>query len=48
MVFCDQQSLMLLVQLTEVSDDGWHFLAIKYFKIKVCINTFFLDSAIAH
>ena len=36
MMICDQQSLMLLLQLTEGSDDGYLFLAMKYFLIKIC------------
>ena len=35
------------LQLTEGSDNGWYFLATKYFKIKVC-TWFFRHNAIAH
>ena len=41
---CDQSSVMLLLQLGEGSG-WWHFLAIKHFKIKVCV--LFLDMLIA-
>ena len=34
------------LQFTEDSEDGYHFLAIRYFKIKVC--TLFLDIMLLH
>ena len=36
----DQWSLVLLLWFSEGSDDGWHFLALRYFLIKVCTLLF--------
>ena len=44
--FCDQWSLMLLPQLTEGSDDGLYFLAIKYFNASAHIAL--LDVMLLH
>ena len=32
----DQWSLVLLLWFSEGSDDGWYFLALRYFLIKIC------------
>ena len=40
MVICNQWSLMLLLQFAEGSDGDEHFLAIRYFLIKVCALLF--------
>ena len=47
MVICGQLSLMLLLWLTEDSDDGQHFLVVKYFLIKVYVHCFLRHNAIA-